>query len=296
MSPADFIHPEDEAALSQMQNLPGFTAFIKKFMALGYETQQYGINMASAIRLSEHQLPELYHRLPPICEKLGIPEPEFYLEMNPYPNALTSGDTKVFIKINSSIVEMMNEEELDAIIAHECGHILCHHVLYGMVAQWLKTGLDALGILGRLSDPIKYALFYWYRKSELSADRAAAIITSPETVARTMARLAGGPKSLTSTIDFEEWAKQADEYESIRNSNLWNKTLQIHAVLLENHPFTAVRVREILKWGKSEQYQTIKKSLDAQNIALLGSGHDCPSCGKPLGEDWAFCRHCGQKL
>ncbi len=99
-------------------------------MALGFEQLQYGMNMATAIRLSPTQLPKLYNHLPPICEKLGIAEPEFYLQMDPVPNAWTFGDTKIFITITSGLVELLNDEELDAVIAHECGHILCHHVLY----------------------------------------------------------------------------------------------------------------------------------------------------------------------
>ena len=38
---------------------------------------------------------ELYNRLPPICKKLGIEQPEFYLSMDPNPNAWTFGDTKI---------------------------------------------------------------------------------------------------------------------------------------------------------------------------------------------------------
>lgn len=55
MKPADFIHPEDEAALRQMESIPGFSTLIKKVMAIGLENLQYGINMASTIRLSERQ-------------------------------------------------------------------------------------------------------------------------------------------------------------------------------------------------------------------------------------------------
>lgn len=292
MGPSDFIHPEDAAALRQMESIPGFSSIVKRVLSLGYETLQYGINMASNIRLSERQLPELYQHLPPICERMGIPIPEFYLQMDPTPNAFTFGDTRIFVTVTSGLVEMMHEEELDAVIAHECGHILCRHVLYHTIAQWLSSGLDNLGVLGSLAVPAKYAILYWYRKSELSADRAASIITSPQTVATVMARLAGGPKSLTSNIDFKEWAMQADEYERIQNANLWNKALQLTAIAGLSHPFAAVRVREILKWGESEQYRILK------NTKLLTTDKKdvCPNCGKPINKEWRFCRHCGIQL
>lgn len=288
---SDFIHPEDSAALEQLENIPGFPMLVKKFLSLGFERLQYGINMASAIRLSPTQLPELYNRLPPICKQLGIDEPEFYLKMDPEPNAWTFGDTKVFITVTSGLVEMMNDTELDAVIAHECGHILCHHVLYHSLALYMLTGADALGVLGALTIPIQYAILYWQRKSELSCDRAASIVTSPETVASMMARLSGGPVSITSRINLEEWARQADQYEAIRNDGLWNKTLQVYAVASQNHPFSAVRVREILKWKQSDQYKEVKQLFEDGP-----SAHRCPHCGHRIEEGWLYCKGCGKKL
>lgn len=291
IKPAEFIHPEDAAALRQLESIPGFPTIVKKVLELGYEKLRYGINMASTIRLSPTQLPELYRHLPPICERLGIKEPEFYLEMNPVPNAYTSGDTRVFIVVTSGLVEMMDDEELDAILAHECGHILCRHVVYKMVADYLAMGLDALGILGSLAKPVEYALLYWSRKAELSCDRCGSIITSPDVVARTMARLAGGPRSITQNINMQEWAEQADKYEEIKNDGLWNKTLQLAVTIGLTHPFSAVRVREILKWGQSPQYRNLM-----ENLRLASSDRKCPKCNRAVAADWTFCKYCGAKL
>lgn len=272
MKPSDFRHPEDAAALRQMENIPGFAASVKKILAIGIENLQNGVNMASFIQLSEKQQPKIYRHLPPICERMGIPEPEFYLQMSPMPNAWTSGVTRVYITVTSSLVEMMSDVELDAIIAHECGHILCRHVLYHTVAQWISSGLANLGLLGTLAIPVQFAPCYWSRKSELSADRAASIITSPEVVASTMARLSGAPQSLTSQIDMKEWASQADEYDKIQNNGLWNKTLQLAVMAGLDHPFSTVRVREILKWGECEQYRMIMNVGAMENP----SGHTYP--------------------
>lgn len=291
MKPSEFIHPEDEAALRQLESIPGLPTIVKKILALGVETMQYGLNMASTIRLSETQLPELYRHLPPICHKLGIEEPEFYLQMDPNPNAWTMGDSRVYITITSGLVEMMTDEELDAVIAHECGHILCRHVLYHQVANVILNMSDAMGILGALAVPIQYAFFYWQRKSELSCDRAASIVTSPEIVASTMARLAGGPKKITEKVNMKEWAAQADKYDDIYNDGLWNKTLQIAVTAAQNHPFSAVRVREILKWGESQQYKNLMANLNTQP-----SGATCPNCHHIVDPNWRFCQHCGTPL
>ena len=291
IKPAEFIHPEDAAALRQLESIPGFPAIAKKVLELGYEKLQYGLNMASTIRLSPTQLPKIYNRLPPICEKLGIAEPEFYLEMNPMPNAYTSGDTRVFIVVTSGLVEMMDEVELDAVLAHECGHILCRHVVYKMVADYLKIGLDALGLLGSIAKPVEYALLYWSRKAELSCDRCASIVTTPDVVTRVMARLSGGPKSITGEINMKEWAQQADKYDEIKNDGLWNKTLQLAVTIGLSHPFSAVRVREILKWSESQQYKELMRNLNSN-----ASSHNCPQCGHTVNSDWTYCNFCGTKL
>lgn len=288
---SDFIHPEDAAALRQLESIPGFPALVKKVLSLGFEELQYGLNMATAIRLSPTQLPNLYNHLPPICKKLGIQEPELYLQMNPMPNAFTFGDTRIFITITSGLVEMMEGEELDAVIAHECGHIVCHHVLYHSIAQIIFSGAASLGILGHLAMPIQLALLYWSRKSELSCDRCGSVITSPEVITRVMARLSGGPRSITQEINFEEWARQADKYDEIKNENLWNKSLQIYTIAKEDHPFAAVRVREILKWGQSPQYQNLM-----ENIKWEAYSRKCPNCGLLVHDDWTYCKYCGTKL
>lgn len=291
IKPSEFIHPEDAAALRQLESIPGFPALVKKVMSLGFEQLQYGMNMATAIRLSLTQLPKLYNHLPPICKRLGIAEPEFYLQMDPNPNAWTFGDTKIYITITSGLVELLDDEELDAVIAHECGHILCRHVLYHSIAQYILSGADALGILGSLTVPIQYAILYWQRKSELSCDRCASIVTSPEVVARSMARLSGGPKSITGNLNIIEWAKQADQYEAIRNDGLWNKALQLSVIIGQSHPFCAVRVREILKWGQSPQYHSL-----THPTLLEAPGKTCPKCGGAVSSDWAYCKYCGTKL
>lgn len=290
MKPSEFIHPDDAAALRQLESIPGFPTLVKKFYALGYEKFFHGMKMASNIKLSKNQLPELYRHLPPICRKLGIAEPDFYLEMDPNPNAYTYGDTKIFVVVTSGLVEMMDDQELDAVIGHECGHILCRHVLYHNMAEMLLRGADSFGLLGFLTTPIQLGLLYWMRKSELSCDRAGAIVTSPEVVSRTMLRLAGGPRSITDTVNMEEWAKQAEQYEDLRTSNAWNKFLQAYAVMGSDHPFSTVRAREVMKWGNTKQYENIINGL-----AKLESS-TCPNCHAHIEESWKFCRNCGHKL
>lgn len=291
LNPKDFIHPEDEAALQNLEAIPGLPTVVKAFLKLGVEQMNYGVNMASKIRLSATQLPEIYKRLPPVCRKMGIKEPEFYLEMNPMPNAYTFGDTRIYVCVTSGLLEYLDDDEINSVIAHECGHIACRHVLYHTIATMILNGVDALGVLGMLTKPIEYAFLYWMRKSELSADRAAALVIGADEVVKTHVRLAGGSKAITGGINLEEWVAQADKYDEICNEGAWNKTLQTMAVMNNTHPFSAVRVREILRWAKTDQYKSARAALERQ-----GSGKACPVCGKPVNPRWAFCRDCGVKL
>lgn len=291
LHPKDFIHPEDEAALRNMEAIPGFSSAVKAFLKLGYEKMTHGTNMASTIRLSSTQLPEIYNRLPPICAKLNITEPEFYLQMNPAPNAYTFGDSQICVVVTSGLLEYLDDNEINSVIAHECGHIACRHVLYHTMARFLLAGGELSGILDFFTAPLQYALLYWSRKSELSCDRAAALVVGVDSVLETQVRLAGGSKAITANVNIEEWAAQADKYEDIRDGGLWNKTLQILATMNNSHPFAAVRVREILNWSKTEQYHRLIESISARE-----SGISCPSCRQPITPDWAFCKHCGIKL
>ncbi len=289
ISHRDFIHPEDYAALESLKAIPLFSSCVKMFLNVGVEQFLHGISMAQKIRLGPDQLPHLYGHLPPICEFLKISEPEFYLEMNPQPNAYTQGDTRVFITITSGLVEHLDEDELQAVLAHECGHIACHHVLYHTMAGLLTDfGSAIFGPLAPLSAPVRLALLYWDRRGELSADRAAAAyFGSCTSMTETLIRLAGGPKSITESVDLNRYIQQAEAYDKLQESH-WDKLLQGFATLNASHPFPAVRVRELHRWGQSDAFQKILEARDQSDSILR-----CPGCEKPFQEHWQFCSHCG---
>ena len=193
--------------------------------------------------------------------------------------------------MTSGLLEYMNDEEIDALLAHECGHLICDHNVYRSLIDYLSDGKDESGILGSLAKPIQYALLSWYRKSELSCDRCASIVTSPEVVARVMARFAGGPYRLTKDLNMEEWLEQAEKYEEISRNSNWDKTLKNLYTWKRTHPYDLVRVREVMKWGKSVQYKNLKESMLAKE-----SGKHCSKCGRSVVASWGYCKYCGEKL
>ena len=286
----DFIHPEDDAARQQMEAIPGFQTVAKYFMELGVEKMLHGLFMAEKIRLSPTQLPELYKKLPPICEKFNIREPEFYLEMDPAPNAYTTGDKQTFLVITSGLLDSCNDEELTAVIAHECGHILCRHVFYRTVANFFVFAASALGLVGKLAAPIEFALNYWSRRSELSADRASLVYTGEHlSMVNALLRLTGGPEHLTGKINIQEYAEQAKHYYELRENSMWHKFLQGVAILDKDHPFSAVRVNELMKWSASEDFQRLRKIMQEYDDMK-----ECSFCSRYNEKENKFCRYCGK--
>ena len=247
-----FIHPEDRDALEKLKAIPGLDTLMKKYMQAVTEDMMHGINMASKIKLGPTQLPEIHGILRETCEKLQIPEPELFLEMDPMPNAYTYGDMKPFVVVNSGIVDLLTKEELKAVIAHECGHILCRHVLYHSLASLLVSaggGIGGLFGLGIISEPLQWALMYWVRRSEFSADRVAAYVTNDaDVVARTMMRLAGGGTRITERVDMDLFVKQAAEYQKFMKDSDKSKFLQNWMIKDASHPYPAVRAAEVKKW------------------------------------------------
>lgn len=258
MNIEELIHPLDAKALKALKNVPGLPKLMEKVFEYGYDELAWSDNVTTNLRLSETQMPEIYNRLPPICEKLGIPVPELYLQMSPIPNSWTSGHKKVYIVVTLGLIRRLKGEELDAVLAHECGHILCHHVLYQTLANAIFSFGDAIadtfvGMIGNAAmKPIRQALMLWSRASELTADRVACIISPVTTLSRVLARVDMIPKNIVETMDFIAWAKQGEDFEELTNGTAWNKIVHFMADYDADHPYTPVRVYEAMKWEQTE--------------------------------------------
>lgn len=300
MRTEDFIHPDDAAALKTLKAIPAFPTIVEAALHNGLEDIMWCDNITSNIRLSKEQMPEIYDHLPPICEKLGIAEPELYLNMSPIPNAWTSGHKRVYIVLTLGLIRRCKDQELDAALAHECGHILCEHVLYTMIANAIFSMSDILmdslfGAIGNLAmKPVKAALCSWQRASELSADRVATIVTSATVLSKTLAKLDGVPKYLADTMDLKAWAKQGYDFEQMRNGTSWNKAMRMMANSELDHPYGPVRAYEAMTWESSEQFR-ILKSIQPRALGATNGKH-CPQCGAVIDAAWGFCKYCGKKL
>ncbi len=251
-----FIHPNDESAISKLKAVPGFDMATRLFMKFGVEEYCRGLYMANHIRLSERQLPQIYNLLPPICALFDIEVPELYLQMYPTPNAYTIGDKRNYIVITSGLIDCLgNEDELRVALAHECGHIACRHVFYSTMVQMMLNFGSRYEIVRNIQEPLMLAYNFWSRQSEFSADRAAAIcLGSVLPPIQTVLRLAGGPSRYTSGLDLEEYAEQMSESEGLQKGGKWQKFLSDFAEMDDDHPFTSTRIKELLQWGNDERF------------------------------------------
>lgn len=258
-----YTHDSDKVALKALKAIPGFHQLVKGFMKIWSERQYRISNMSGCLRISEAQLPQYYRMLPPICEQLGIEVPELYLQLDVQPNAYTAGDTKPFIVMTSGLFETMPEELIPTVLAHECGHIACHHQLYTTIGTILKNGASTalrmfvpFGSIATL--PLEMAFFYWMRCSELSADRAAVLCDgTPEKMMEVCLRFAGYDKDIDAIASKEAFLDQAREYKELVAGSKWDKTLEFLVLMSKSHPLTTVRALECEEWAKSEQYQRI---------------------------------------
>lgn len=265
-----FIHPADKAALKALKAIPGFTQILRAFMRFWSEENLKIENMATKVKLSENQLPQYYNLLPPICEKLGIEVPELYLEFHWEPNAYTFGDTKPSITITSALLELIPEELLPTVLAHECGHIACHHSLYTTMGALLINGAltGFSNIAETIMTPVKSAFAYWMRCSEFSADRAAILCDgTPDKTFELCMRVAGFDKDIIHDANLDAFFEQAKEYRKLVNKNALNKAREIRSFYFTkkptDHPVHSVRALEAFEWANSDDFIKSKEYFAA---------------------------------
>ena len=116
-------------------------------------------------------VPRLHRILGEVGRTLDAPElPELYVVANPVPSALTIGMNKPFIVLNSGLVDLLDEDELRFVVAHELGHAMSGHAVYQTLLQRLlqfSGVLTAIPLGGLGVRAIVAALYEWSRKSEL---------------------------------------------------------------------------------------------------------------------------------
>jgi Zn-dependent protease with chaperone function len=251
-------HPADRAALATMRALPGFEAAVNAFAKAFGERGVRHLFTASAVRVGPTQRPDLDTLWTEVLQTLDWPtRPQLFVTSSPAINAGAVGFAEPFIVLNSATLEHLSREELRVILAHELGHVMSGHVTYRTVAQIiLMVGIGNLPFLAGVALlPFQLALLEWYRKSELSCDRAALLgAQDPDLVLTTFMKLAGGP-AYRDTLDLEAFKAQAREYEM--DESAWDTVLKAINTAFREHPFFTIRAGELQRWTTSGEYARI---------------------------------------
>src|SRR5579875_2792353 len=262
LDPVVLQHPYDRAALGALQKVPGLDIVVRKFIELFPERVAYIQNVAQTVRATRTQCPQLYAQLREACAILDVPEPELYVAQNPTPNAMTSGHDHPYIIVTTGLLDLMNEDEILAVIAHELGHIKSGHVLYKTMARGISFLVALIGDLtlgvGRLvGRTLEATLLEWDRMSEFTADRSSLLVVqNPQVMLSLMMKFAGSTLFQRDQMDAGEFLKQADLYEAV-DASILDRVYKMLLVSSVNHPLTIVRAREILNWAESREYKDI---------------------------------------
>lgn len=114
------------------------------------------VAMTGAHQIEKRDNPRLYRTVENLSITLGIPMPKVYIINDPAPNAFATGRNPqhAVVAATTGLLDIMDDRELDAVMAHEMGHVQNYDIRVSMIAFGL---VSAIGIL---SD-IVLRMFFW---------------------------------------------------------------------------------------------------------------------------------------
>lgn len=301
--PTTIQHPFDRRTLAVLQKIPGLDIAVRKFLELFPEKVAYILNVAQSVRVSPTQCPRLYSSLREACAILDMPEPEMYVAQTPMVNAMTSGHDHPYIILHSGLVDLLTENEIMAVIAHELGHIKSGHVLYKTMARAISYLIEVvsdltLGIGRVVGLSLEAALLEWDRMAEFSADRFALLaVQDPQIILTLMMKMAGGTLFQRDQMNATDFLAQAELYHAVDVSML-DRLYKGMLVAQTTHPMLIVRASEIVKWGDSSEYQDMLagryKRRASGGRPTNGSASGGVNQAATAGDELIICPHCNR--
>lgn len=269
-----FRHPLDLEATANLKQLPGLDVAVRALLGPIAEQLFYLENIASSVQVGPQQLPHLYDLLLEACNILDLDPPQLYVRQHPMPNAYTFAmrGKQPFIVVHTSLIDLLTPEEVQAVIAHELGHLKCEHSVYMTLVNLLVLLAGQVPNMGgAIAQGLQAQLLEWVRCAEFSCDRAALLATqNPRVVASVLMKLAGGSPSLASQLNLDAFLAQARAYDDISNTQLGELLKQMRTAEL-THPVPVLRAREIDRWASSQEYGALLKSRPIQSQESLAA-------------------------
>jgi Zn-dependent protease with chaperone function len=256
----NFRHPLDKQATQSLQQIPGLD-FLLRTTLFPVASQFFHLeNLSSAIQVGPKQLSKLYSLHKEACSVLDIEVPQLYVRQNPVPNAYTFAvnNQRSFVVIHTALLELLTDEETQAVIAHELGHLKCEHSVYLTIANLLIMAAGQLPRIGlALERPLRLQLLEWVRCAEFTCDRAALLVAQdPKVVMSLLMKLSGGSPSLMAELDLDSFIDQARHYEESSKDPM-GKAIRLAQTIERTHPVPVLRAKEIDRWFQSPGYKKI---------------------------------------
>jgi heat shock protein HtpX len=106
--------------------------------------------MSGAQPLTPEELPDVYNRVAPmvsnLCQRMGLPMPKLYITPEESPNAFATGRDPEHsaLAFTSGILQLMDNRELEGVVAHELGHVLNRDILISSVAATIAAAITGM--------------------------------------------------------------------------------------------------------------------------------------------------------
>lgn len=264
LRPDSFRHPIDVRATRVLQAFIGLEGALRALLQMAEQTLFFE-NIATGVRVSEKQYPSIHAMLLEACDVLDVSVPQLYVRQNPIPNAYTLAvqGNQPFIVVHSSLMELLTPAELQAVLAHELGHLKSEHGVWVTMANMLLLLSTSTlgGTLGNLVyEILNTQLLAWQRSAELTCDRAMLLVMQDTTIAMSaLMKLAGGVAKYSEEMDVDEYLAQADQFDQASKTR-FGRLMSQSMTTTTTHPLPILRVRELKRWSESNHFRSLIKS------------------------------------
>jgi len=122
-------------------------------------SDKIALAMYSAQPLTPEENPQAYRRIAPmvenLCRRMELPVPKLYLIPDPSPNAFATGRNPkhASVAVTSGILDLMNDNEIEGVIAHELGHVLHRDILISSIAATMAAAITMLARMAMFVGP-----------------------------------------------------------------------------------------------------------------------------------------------
>src|SRR5512147_1683807 len=114
-------------------------------------SDKIALAMYRAQPVSREDLPRVYNIVERLSQKVGLPMPKVYLIPNDSPNAFATGrnPNHASVAVTQGILGLLNDDELEGVLAHELGHVRNRDILISSIAATLAGAITMLASMGR---------------------------------------------------------------------------------------------------------------------------------------------------